>query len=140
MQFKHQVIEMTQQTLLIRICDEDRASLDRLASELGVSRAAIIRRALSALRGNGIAGDLDSAIALKLLQGSLLGVGRNLNQIARHLNSGGEIEAERLATVLSRIIALNDETRQMLNQLVDGSQVAMLTAVQSQAGNLQVQP
>ena len=129
---------MKQQTLLIRIGDEDRAALDRLASEIGVSRAAIIRRALSALRGSGIAGDPDSAIELKALQASLLSVGRNLNQIARHLNSGGEVEAEELAVVLSRIIALNDETRQMLNHLADGSQVAMVAAVRPQAVTLQV--
>ena len=129
---------MRQQTLLIRIGEDDRASLDRLASELGVSRAAIIRRALSALRGSGVAGDPDSAIELKALQASLLSVGRNLNQIARHLNSGGEVEAEELAVVLSRIIALNDETRQMLNHLASGSQVAMVAAVRSQAVTLQV--
>lgn len=131
---------MRQQTLLIRICDEDRASLDRLSSELGVSRAAIIRRALSALRGSGIAGDPDSAIELKALQAALLGVGRNLNQIARHLNSGEEIDAERLAVVLSRIIALNDETRQMLTHLMEGSQVAMVAAVRSEPVSSQMMP
>ncbi|MGL4635796.1 MAG: CopG family transcriptional regulator [Beijerinckiaceae bacterium] len=129
---------MRQQTLLIRIGDEDRASLDRLAGELGVSRAAIIRRALSALRGSGIAGDLGSTIELKALQASLLKVGRNLNQIARHLNSAGEVEAEQLGLVLSRIIALNDATRQVLGYLASGSQVAMVTAVRSQAVTLQM--
>ena len=124
---------MRQQTLLIRIGDDDRAALDKVAADLGISRAAIIRRALLALRGHGIASDPDSAIALKSLQASLLGIGRNLNQIARHLNSSGEIEAERLGIVLSRIIQLNDETRQTLSRLVNVGHVAMAASVGSSA-------
>ena len=131
---------MRQQTLLIRIGDEDRASLDRLACELGVSRAAIIRRALSGLRGSGIAGDLDSTVPLRSLQASLLGIGRNLNQIARHLNSRGDVDAGELGAVLSRIIALNDETRRMLSRLVGTSQASMTAAIQSRHELAQVRP
>ena len=131
---------MRQQTLLIRIGDEDRAALDAAAKAFGVSRAAIIRRALGALRGRGIAGDLDSGIALKVLQASLLATGRNLNQIARQLNSRGDVDAGELGAVLSRIIVLNDETRRMLSRLVGTSQASMTVAIQSQHESTQVQP
>ncbi len=130
---------MRQQTLLIRIGDEDRAALDAAAYALGVSRAAVIRRALGALRGSRIAGDLDSEVALNALQASMLATGRNLNQIARCLNAGGEVEAKQLGAVLSRIIALNDETRRMLVQLSEDSQASMTAAIQSQPKIQEVQ-
>jgi hypothetical protein len=129
---------MRQQTLLIRIGDEDRVALDAAAEALGVSRAAIIRRALGALRGSQIAGDLESAIALKALQASMLATGRNLNQIARHFNSSGDVDAGQLGTVLSRIIALNDETRRMLSRLVETSQASMTASIQSRPASAQV--
>ena len=131
---------MRQQTLLIRIGDEDRAALDTAAAALGVSRAAIIRRALGALRGSQIAGDLESQIELKALQASLLATGRNLNQIARHLNSRGDIDAGVLGAVLTRIIALNDETRRTLSRLVGTSQASMTAAIQYQHESAPVQP
>jgi hypothetical protein len=131
---------MRQQTLLIRIGDEDRVALDAAAEALGVSRAAIIRRTLGALRGSQIAGDLESAIALKALQASMLATGRNLNQIALHLNSCGDVDAGQLGTVLSRIIALNDETRRMLSRLVDTSQVSMTAAIQPRPASTLVRP
>ena len=130
---------MRQQTLLIRIGDEDRATLDTAAEALGVSRAAIIRRALGALRGSQIAGDLQSAIELKALQASMLATGRNLNQIARHLNARCDVDAGDLGAVLSRIISVNNETRRMLSRLVSTSQASMTAAIQSRRESAQVQ-
>jgi Bacterial mobilisation protein (MobC) len=129
---------MRQQTLLIRIGDEDRVALDAAAAALGVSRAAIIRRALGALRGSQIAGDLESQIELKALQASMLATGRNLNQIARHLNSSRNVDAGQLAAVLSRIIALNDETRRMPSRLVETSQASLTATIQSRPASAQV--
>jgi predicted transcriptional regulator len=129
---------MRQQTLLIRIGDEDRAVLDAAAEALGVSRAAIIRRALGALRGSQIVGDLESQIELKALQVSMLATGRNLNQIVRHFNSSGDVDADLLGAVLSRIIALNDETRRMLSRLVETSQASMTATILSQPASAQV--
>ena len=111
---------MRQQTLLIRIGDEDRAALDAAAKAFGVSRAAIIRRALGALRGRGIAGDLDSGIALKVLQASLLATGRNLNQIARSLNEAARGSPEHEPSITEIVGALDDFRRALIGAQLAG--------------------
>ena len=108
------------QMIPVRLDAEERRRLDGLAANLGISRAAVLRRALSA------AGEADKRDGFNLrahleLQASLRDLVRAygeaniaLNRIALGINSGSIPEAGQLGPVLCEIIRMNRATREAL--------------------------
>lgn len=79
--------------LYIRLDTEERAELEKRAAEVGISPSNYARqRSLGTLRAR------SDAMAIR----QLVGVGNNLNQIARGANSGDPLTAD-LATTLAEV-------------------------------------
>ena len=74
--------------LFVRVTNDERAALEAVAAELGISMSEVVRRAAVALMGAGPTLDGDERDEVAHLTGELNAVGRNLNQVARALNSG----------------------------------------------------
>jgi predicted transcriptional regulator len=108
------------QTLLIRLSDQDRALLDRLAAQGHGSRASILREGLTTLSGMVAIRDPDRNRMLAGLAADYAMVGVLLNQIARRLNTDGGLDEAVLGSTLLRLIALTDVTRQELAAAADG--------------------
>jgi predicted transcriptional regulator len=109
------------QTLLIRLSDQDRALLDRLAAQGHGSRASILREALMTLSGAVSIRDPERNRLLAGLAADYAKVGMLLNQIARRLNTDGGLDAGALGKVLLRLIALTDVTRRELAATAAGA-------------------
>jgi hypothetical protein len=117
-------MEKAMQTLLVRLNEDERRLLDHLSAEGAGSRAAIVRQALGLLAGRMADLDPQRTQVLQELARTYAQAGVNLNQLARRLNSAGDIDAARLAAVLGEIIALNDATRRALGAAASSSLAA----------------
>ena len=86
---------------------ELKTALERFAAEKGVSVSEIIRRLADEAVGAGPSLFPDEVTAMKHLRGELKAIGRNLNQVARKVNSGevlaDPLDAEALRTVMARV-------------------------------------
>jgi hypothetical protein len=100
--------------LLIRLSDAERSLIDRLVAAGRGSRAAIVREALLVFGGQAAVRDPAHDRALQDLSVAYGRVGISLNQIARRLNAGDDVDAAALGTALTRLISLNEATRQEL--------------------------
>lgn len=126
---------MARQTkaLLVRMTDDGHVVLDRLADEMQLPKAEIVRRAVQTLAGQGgiVAGD--ERVALITIAESLRAIGTNLNQIARRLNTSGEVDAEALGAALTRLIDVNAATRMQMQQLTGQTRQRMIAGISSSA-------
>ncbi len=94
----------------VRITREEKAALDKSAQHYGMKRSQIVRRFLRELvRGRPDYFGEDQNELRKLNRG-LTAIGRNLNQIAKSLNSGKSVQPQELGEEL-------DLTRQELEQV-----------------------
>lgn len=90
----------------VRLSDIELENVDKAATTVGLSRSEYIRRALL---NQEISVRYEIVADMKELQklvGEIGKIGSNLNQIAKHFNSGG-----------SRSMAMEDEIRECISQL-----------------------
>ncbi len=102
----------------VRFTDAERAEIEAAATALSVPPGALIRAgALGAARA-GPALLAQEAVAVHRAAGALAAVGRNLNQIARALNEGRDVEADDFMAVLDDLVQRVEETGRAHRALV----------------------
>lgn len=102
----------------VRVTPAERAEIIAAAEELGVSCGALMRAgALGAARA-GPALLAQEAVAVHRAAGALAAVGRNLNQIARALNEGREVEADHFVVVFDELVRRVDDAARAHRNLV----------------------
>ena len=87
----------------VRFTDAEREEIEAIATALGVPAGALIRAAALGAARAGPALLAQEAVAVHRAAGALAAVGRNLNQIARALNGGDDVDAADLDVTLEAI-------------------------------------
>jgi len=104
------------ETVTVRLTKEERATLDALSSRSGMAAGAFMRAAAF-----GDAGPRAQRrppadhVALRQILGQCGRIGNNLNQIAKHLNAGGQPDIPELRAALAVYPVIGDAIRAALN-------------------------
>ncbi|WP_257594166.1 MobC family plasmid mobilization relaxosome protein [Parerythrobacter lacustris] len=96
-------------TVTVRVTDDERRNLEELSSRAGLAMGAFVRAA--ALKDPGVRARRRPPVdhvAIRQLLGELGRVGNNLNQIARSLNTGEDIDLPELREALASYLPLRD--------------------------------
>ncbi len=102
----------------VRFTDAERDEIEAVADALGVSAGALIRAGALGAARTGPALLAQEAVAVHVAAGALASVGRNLNQIARALNGGDDVDAAdfdvTLEAIRERVALLGEAHRSLL--------------------------
>lgn len=105
-------------TMGVRFTDAERAAIEATAAALDVAPSALIRAA--ALGASRVEPALlaQEAVAVHRAAGALGAIGRNLNQIARALNEGRDVDVDDLMAMFGDLLQRVEDTSRAHRALV----------------------
>lgn len=96
-------------TITVRLSDDERDKLSNLSSRSGLAIGAFMRAAAFGDSGpRAQRRPPADHVALRQILGHCARIGNNLNQIAKHLNTGGQVNIRELKEALAAILNIRD--------------------------------